>query len=312
MDATGHYMACTPKRLPKELHYHAALAAIKYNPLNAAPVQRLVGAGVMPAEYISVLTTKYWGSGGVHLTVSFMESFAAAIQTKILAHMNAWGQRCNVSFSRVASGGQVRISVGGGGYWSYLGTDVLQIPGNEQTMNLEGFDNPSTPESEFYRVVRHECGHTLGAPHEHMRGEIIARINKQKAIAFFMSTQGWSQQEVIQQVLTPLEESSLMGTPHADQTSIMCYQLGANLTNDGLPILGGNDINELDYSFMASIYPKAVTPPPPVVNPGTPPPTGTPAGFTGKATGLLSIPVGVGGHNVAKVPVDLDIKLKAD
>jgi hypothetical protein len=31
----------------------------------------------------------------------------------------------------------------------------------------------TTPDAEFYRVVRHETGHTLGFPHEHMRKEII-------------------------------------------------------------------------------------------------------------------------------------------
>ena len=66
-----------------------------------------------------------------------------------------------------------------------------------------------TPESEFHRVVRHETGHTLGFPHEHMRRELVDKIDRRKAIAFFEETQGWSEQEVIQQVLTPIEESSL-------------------------------------------------------------------------------------------------------
>ena len=54
------------------------------------------------------------------------------------------------------------------GYWSYLGTDVLHIPVDQQTMNLQGFTE-RTPESEYRRVVRHETGHTMGFPHEHMR-----------------------------------------------------------------------------------------------------------------------------------------------
>ena len=62
----------------------------------------------------------------------------------------------------------MRISRGGGGYWSYLGTDVLLIPKNRQTINVQGF-TMNTPESEYRRVVRHETGHSLGFPHEHMR-----------------------------------------------------------------------------------------------------------------------------------------------
>ena len=36
----------------------------------------------------------------------------------------------------------------------------------------------------------------------------------------------------------------------------MCYQLPAQITRDGLPILGGDDINATDYAFVGRIYPK--------------------------------------------------------
>jgi hypothetical protein len=57
------------------------------------------------------------------------------------------------------------------------------------------------------------------------------------------------------QVLTPLDETSLIRTP-VDQTSIMCYQLPGVVTTDGKPIIGGIDINETDFAFAARIYPK--------------------------------------------------------
>jgi hypothetical protein len=121
-------------------------------------------------------------------------------------------------------------------------------------MNLEGF-TMNTDEREYKRVVRHETGHTLGAPHEHMRKSLVARIDPHKAYVYFQQTQGWSKQMVDAQVLTPLDETSLMGTP-ADQTSIMCYQLPGSITRDGRPIIGGIDINASDYAFIGKIYPK--------------------------------------------------------
>jgi hypothetical protein len=39
-------------------------------------------------------------------------------------------------------------------------------------------------------------------------------LRAKKAIKFFGETQGWSPEEVRQQVLTPLEQSSLLGTPN--------------------------------------------------------------------------------------------------
>lgn len=80
--------------------------------------------------------------------------------------------------------GDVRISLAGSGYWSYLGTDILHIPSNQPTMNLQDF-SMSTPESEYKRVVRHETGHTLGFPHEHLRKEIVDNIDRNKAYNYF-------------------------------------------------------------------------------------------------------------------------------
>jgi hypothetical protein len=113
-----------------------------------------------------------------------------------------------------------------------------------------------TADSEFHRVVRHETGHTLGFPHEHMRKDLVARINREAAYAYFEDTQGWDRATVDLQVLTPLSERSLMRTP-ADQTSIMCYQLPGSIMTDGRPILGGSDINKTDFAFNGRIYPKA-------------------------------------------------------
>ena len=118
-----------------------------------------------------------------------------------------------------------------------------------------------TPESEYHRVVRHETGHTLGFPHEHMRKELVELLDRDKTIAYFEQTQGWSKEEVIQQVLTPLEDATLTETAHADEHSIMCYQIPGSITRNGQPIIGGVDIDPFDYAFAARIYPKTGAPP---------------------------------------------------
>ncbi|NVB79110.1 MAG: hypothetical protein HOV81_11985 [Kofleriaceae bacterium] len=200
------------------------------------------------------MTTKYWGAQGVKLTVSFMDTTSAALRTRILSHMNAWNRDANVSFVETQQKGQVRIAfTKGDGYWSYVGTDIGLIPSNEPTMNLDSF-TMNTPDSEFHRVVRHEAGHTLGFIHEHMRRALVAKIDEEKAISFFMATQGWTKEEVRAQVLTPIEESSLRATT-PDPNSIMCYQISGELTVDGEPIPGGVDIDELDHALCAKLYP---------------------------------------------------------
>jgi len=258
-------MVCTPKLLPRHKWESAAKIATEINPVNHPPVERLVRivAGFSPTpEHISVLTTKYWGVAGLRLTVGFLDNPPADLRARILLHMNAWSRTANVTFVESKTDPKVRIARQGGqqgGYWSYLGTDILSIDRNQPTMNLEAF-TMNIPESEFHRVVRHEAGHTMGFPHEHMRRELVNKIDPDKAIAYFGATQGWSPAEVRQQVLTPIEESSLRGTAHADPDSIMCYQIPGSITKSGKPIVGGLDIDRQDFAFAALIYPKVAKP----------------------------------------------------
>jgi hypothetical protein len=252
-------LGCVIKSLPERLLIPAADSAIKINPVNAPPIAAVRAiadeADVDVPLRMAVSTAKYWGPTPRRLTVSFMETTPADLQARILNHMNAWTKTGCISFVATTGVGQVRISRGAGGYYSYLGTDILHIPPNRQTMNLEAF-TMNTPESEYKRVVRHETGHTLGAPHEHMRRALVAKIDPQLAYAYFWRTQGWTRAMVDAQVLTPLDERTIMSTP-PDQDSIMCYQLPGSITRDGLPIRGGLDINASDYAFVGQIYPQS-------------------------------------------------------
>jgi hypothetical protein len=80
--------------------------------------------------------------------------------------------------------GDVRITFKGGGYWSYLGTDINGRDDNEATMSLQGFD-VSSNENEIRDTVLHETGHTLGFPHEHLRAEVVRRIDPNKAYEYY-------------------------------------------------------------------------------------------------------------------------------
>lgn len=107
-----------------------------------------------------------------------------------------------------------------------------------------------------YTVRSAETGHTLGFPHEHMRRELVNKIDRQKAVAYFGASQEWSPEQVEQHVLTPIEEASIRGTAHAAPRSIMSYQIPGTLTKDGKPIVGCRDIDKKDYKFAGMIYPR--------------------------------------------------------
>ncbi len=253
-----NFKACSIKLLPQSKWVAASETAVKVNPNNKIStllLKRALPDSVLPPEHLALLIPKRWGTS-VSLTVGFLDNPPVDLRARILSHMNAWGTYCKVSFVETNTNPQVRISLtAGDGYWSYLGTDILHVDANEPTMNLDNF-NMGTPDSEFFRVVRHETGHTLGFPHEHMRTEIVNRIDRQKAIDYFSATQGWSEQEVINQVLTPIDQSALLATATADVNSIMCYWLPGQIMKDGISVPGGTDIDAQDAQFAAGIYPK--------------------------------------------------------
>ena len=256
-------IVCRPKSLPIDKLETAARRAIEINPENAVERRQVartpVGRRGGPRR-IAVLVARKWPKTGVRLSVSFMDNASSALRKRILVHMNAWGESAHVVFSETQGTGEVRIArldspADMAGYWSYMGTEILEIDESEPTLNLEGF-TMRTSDAEFRRVVRHEAGHTLGFEHEHMRSDIVSRIDRAKAIAYFDRTEGWTEEEVEEQVLTPLPKASIMGTADSDPLSIMCYQLPASIMKDRKAVKGGTDINPKDFAFAKKIYPK--------------------------------------------------------
>src|SRR5262249_47973298 len=152
------------KALPERLTIDAAQTAMRINPVNAPAFGPMTGAAmdldVTNPLRIAVMVSKYWGPKPRQLTVSFMESIASDVRMRTLSHMNSWATSGSSRWVWTQGVGQLRLSRGGGGYWSYLGTDILHIPQDRQAMNLQGF-TMDTDDKEFYRVVRHESGHTL-------------------------------------------------------------------------------------------------------------------------------------------------------
>jgi hypothetical protein len=261
-------LTCTPKRLPPNLVEEGARCATLANPANAPLFGDLWrDFRIKPTpQRIALLTNNKWPAAPQQFPVYFFDATASAISLTLSA-ANEWAKHCNKSFVRSFDPGSVcRVSYGPGGLWSYVGTDNQAIPANQQTMNLEGY-TANTPWAEFLRGACHEFGHFLGCPHEHMRPELVARLDRRKVLRYFAQTQGWSRQETINQVLTPINDAALFqvpGMPAAgavDETSIMCYQLPGELTIDGQPILGGVTINARDAAYMGLAYPKSVVTP---------------------------------------------------
>ena len=255
-------IVCIPKSLTPEQAELARRRSAEINPRNVQHVHEVartpVGRRGGPRRLVLVVGNR-WPESGVELSVQFLDAPSTALRKRILLHLNAWSDFANVRFRETHGQGQVRIArldapEDVAGYWSYVGTEIEGIALDAPTMNLQEF-TMRTPDEEFFRVVRHEAGHTLGFDHEHMRTELVRKIDRKKAIRYYDKLCGWTPQETIDQVLTPLAKKSIIGTTEADPESIMCYQVPADITKDGKAIPGGLDINEKDAEFAAKMYP---------------------------------------------------------
>jgi hypothetical protein len=276
----SQFIPCRIAELPERLHMPAAVVAVEENPANVPSVLPSARA-LLPPGKLAALRTVYWRTAGVSLGVYFMDGGSIRLKKRILDAANLWSARgANVKFFEVGSSAQAQIRIAftpGWGYYSYLGTDCLLVPANEQTMNLDSF-NDQTSDDEVLRVACHEFGHALGYPHEHQRKEIVALLDRAKTIDYFGRWQGWSPEDVEQQVLTPLDDADLITLTGADVVSIMHYPISGECTISGQAIPGGTRIDAVDYALAGSLYPGSVvvSPPPPSPPPSPPPPSPPP------------------------------------
>lgn len=255
-------ITCRPVLPTPPDHVAAAKTAIDINPANAPPLAYFASASgdALSPLHAALSTARWWGVRGVDLSVQFLDNPSVALRKKILAHANAWGDSRrggNVRLRETKGRGDVRlVRTPGTGYAAFVGTDNAHIATGEPTMWLDSFSD-RTPDSEFFRVVRHEFGHAIGLIHEHQRKDVIKLLDPAKTIAVFERLYGWDEATTRQQVLTPVSEKTLTATS-PDARSVMCYQFDGSCTKNGKPIPGGLDIDASDYALIAKVYPKSL------------------------------------------------------
>ena len=111
--------------------------------------------------------------------------------------------------------------------WSYVGRDVIDIPGQyERTMNF-GWD--LTRDSRGVDTPVHEIGHTLGFPHEHQNPFSGIVWNEEAVYDYFGGPpNNWPRQTTYHNVLRKLPASAVEGSEW-DPDSIMHYGFPAGL-----------------------------------------------------------------------------------
>ncbi|MBC7775936.1 MAG: matrixin family metalloprotease [Phycisphaerae bacterium] len=197
----------------------------------------------------SGLKNKFW-TPGQQIRVLFLNG-STTLQNRVFAAAEEWEKHANINFVKVASGtAEVRINFGAGGYWSYIGKDLVYVNASQPTMNLQFLDNVS--DTELKRITVHEFGHTLGLRHEQQQPLANIPWNTTAVYAYY-AQMGWSQQMVNDNVLNKNTAESSQNTVF-DPTSIMQYPVPASLTTNGYSIGWNTVLSATDKSFIGKVY----------------------------------------------------------
>lgn len=165
-----------------------------------------------------------------------------------------------IKFEEVRNISEAEIRIGflqGDGAWSYVGRDIIDIPGQgERTMNF-GWDLRQDPRG--VDVPVHEIGHTLGFPHEHQNPFAGIVWNEEAVYRYFGGPpNNWSRETTFYNVLRKLATGEVQGSQW-DSNSIMHYAFAAGLIDqpaqyrNGIRPAGG--LSERDLQQVRLFYP---------------------------------------------------------
>ena len=102
--------------------------------------------------------------------------------------------------------------------------------------------------------LRTEFGHALGCIHEQASPAADIHWNKEATYRYYETTQGWSKEDVDQQVFEKYSTPTTQFTAW-DKNSIMQYPIPAGLTTDGVQVGWNKDLTDTDKQFIKSKYP---------------------------------------------------------
>jgi len=188
--------------------------------------------------------------------------------------------------------------------YSYVGTDNKRISPGTYTMNL-GWD---VTDSGQKGTAEHEIGHALGLDHEHQHPHCPLQWNVQAVLEDYRKSQGWSDEDIYQQVLNRVSQPTISST--YDSTSIMHYPFTKELIMAPPPynqsgIAYNDHISETDTALILKMYPRAAVAPDTKGLPSLPTINAwesiTPEGEAGEDQHYILNPINSGSHTIQRI-----------
>lgn len=199
---------------------------------------------------------------GSRITVRFLEG-DPELQRRVREAAEEWTYDsanheplANLKFNFLNEGdGNIRIAfMPGEGSWSYVGTQCLQTPKDQPTMNY-GWLTPDSSDEEVKSVVLHEFGHAIGLIHEHQNPNQPVKWNKPAVRADLSGPpNNWDEGTIRHNVFDRYNEKDVESTP-VDPESIMMYPIPASWTNGTFTADFNGDLSPTDKQLIRKVYP---------------------------------------------------------
>ena len=198
---------------------------------------------------------KLW-QPGADLRVSFLNG-SARQKNLVQRFAFIWSAYANINFQfGNHKDGEIRVAFNvNDGSWSYVGTDALTVPVNNQTLNF-GWLHNKIQDTEAEPIILREFGHALGLMNEHQNPYAKIPWNKEAVYKSFTNPpNNWTRKVVDANVFVTWNKNIYPIQKPFDPESIMFFRFPPEFTSGKIIAPAEEGLSQGDKSFISLLYP---------------------------------------------------------